>query len=48
MRYWLSRVFPVPMRSRYLCGPEPYMHTETARWWQWRGRVFFVRTSPGW
>lgn len=48
MRYWLSKVLPVPMRSRYLTGLDGGVHTETARWWQWRGHVFFSRTTYGW
>lgn len=53
----VSKLVPVPMRSTYSVGISgtydpasspsvlPEMPVETARWWQWRGRVFRHRVS---
>jgi hypothetical protein len=43
MLYRLSKLIPVPMRSRY--GTED-RGIERACWWQWRGRIFRHRITP--
>lgn len=41
MRYALSKIIPMRMRSTYMTShaDEP-LHHERSTWWQWRGRVF--------
>lgn len=44
MMYMLSKIIPVPMRSTYRV--EPGDQRETTTWWQWRDRIWRVRTVP--
>lgn len=39
VRYWLSKVVPIRMRSSYTVSDGSDRWAEKAVWWQWRGRV---------
>lgn len=39
IRYWLSKLVPVRMRSNYTVSDGGSRWAERAVWWQWRGRV---------
>jgi hypothetical protein len=43
--YRLSKLIPVRMRSTYGVELGDDQWTETATWWQWRGRIFRHRTT---
>lgn len=47
MLYQLSKLLPVPMRTRYT-EPQgnvnvPYDRRVAVSWWQWRGHVWAIR-----
>lgn len=46
MLYLLSKLIPVPMRSTYgVCAENGVVTArEHATWWQWRDRIFRLRT----
>lgn len=41
----LSKLIPVPMRSRYGAPGDGYSATHKATWIQWRGRIFRHRVT---
>ena len=50
MLYRLSKLVPVPMRSTYKHGrftsDGPIeTHRERSTWWQWRSRIYRMRTT---
>ena len=46
VRYLLSKVVPVPMRSTYQVHPDKGSdYPERSTWWQWRGRVYRYRPT---
>jgi len=45
MRYAMSKIIPVPMRSRYGVELGGKSFNEKASWIQWRGRIFAHKVS---
>lgn len=41
MKFALSNIIPMPFVAVYGINEA---ETELAKWWQWRGHVFFYRT----
>jgi len=45
IRYWLSKLVPIRMRSVYGVSDGTQRWGERAVWWQWRDRVYRVHTE---